>query len=116
MIKFNLDRLLFEKGNMKIPKLQEMSRVNKNTLYGPWRRDFTFLRSFRERGISAHHYFFKRVLPGLPRAVGLASPGISPDMMSESTRHLLATLPRAPKRKSEIIPVLEERVYKAFVE
>ena len=35
MIKFNLDRLLFEKGNMKIPKLQEMSRVNKNTLYVP---------------------------------------------------------------------------------
>jgi len=33
MIKFNLDRLLFEKGNMKIPKLQEMSGVNKNSLY-----------------------------------------------------------------------------------
>ena len=33
MIKFKLDRVMFEKGNMKIPKLQDMSGVNKNTLY-----------------------------------------------------------------------------------
>ncbi|WP_437236222.1 helix-turn-helix domain-containing protein [Dehalococcoides sp. HCBD] len=33
MIKINLDRLMFENGRMKIPKLQEISGVNKNTLY-----------------------------------------------------------------------------------
>jgi len=34
MIRFNLDRIMFERGRMKIPKLQELSGVNKNTLYG----------------------------------------------------------------------------------
>ena len=33
MIKFKLDRVMFENGNMKIPQLQELSGVNKNTLY-----------------------------------------------------------------------------------
>lgn len=41
MIKFKLDRLLFEKGNMKIPKLQEMSGVNKNTLYAIYNGSIT---------------------------------------------------------------------------
>ncbi|AGL01600.1 helix-turn-helix domain-containing protein [Desulfoscipio gibsoniae] len=41
MIKFKLDRLLFEKGNMKIPKLQEMSGVNKNTLYAIYKGSIT---------------------------------------------------------------------------
>ena len=33
MIKFVLDRVMFEKNRMKIPELQEKSGVNKNTLY-----------------------------------------------------------------------------------
>lgn len=33
MIKFSLDRVMFEKGRMRIPELQEKSGVNKNTLY-----------------------------------------------------------------------------------
>lgn len=33
MIKFNLDRLMFENGNIKVPQLEELSGVNKNTLY-----------------------------------------------------------------------------------
>ena len=33
MIRFTLDRLMFEKGRMKVPELQEKSGVNKNTLY-----------------------------------------------------------------------------------
>jgi putative transcriptional regulator len=33
MIKFALDRVMFEKNRMKIPELQEKSGVNKNTLY-----------------------------------------------------------------------------------
>ena len=41
MIIFNLDRLLFEKGNMKIPKLQEISGVNKNTLYAIYKGSIT---------------------------------------------------------------------------
>ncbi len=35
---------------------------------------------------------------------------------SESMRHLLVTFPKAPKRKKEIIPVLEEREHETFVE
>jgi putative transcriptional regulator len=33
MIKFSLDRIMFDKNRMKIPELQEKSGVNKNTLY-----------------------------------------------------------------------------------
>jgi putative transcriptional regulator len=33
MVKFALDRVMFEKNRMKIPELQEKSGVNKNTLY-----------------------------------------------------------------------------------
>ncbi len=33
MIKFALDRLMFERNKMKVPELQEKSGVNKNTLY-----------------------------------------------------------------------------------
>jgi putative transcriptional regulator len=33
MLRFSLDRVMFEKGRMKIPELQEKSGVNKNTLY-----------------------------------------------------------------------------------
>ena len=40
-IKFRLDRVMFEKGNMKIPKLQELSNVNKNTLYGLYKGEIT---------------------------------------------------------------------------
>lgn len=34
MLRFSLDRVMFEKGRMKIPELQVKSGVNKNTLYG----------------------------------------------------------------------------------
>lgn len=33
MIKFNLDRLMFEKGKMKVPQLTALSGINRNTLY-----------------------------------------------------------------------------------
>jgi putative transcriptional regulator len=33
MIRFMLDRLMFEKNRMKVPKLQKKCGVNKNTLY-----------------------------------------------------------------------------------
>ena len=33
MIRFTLDRVMFEKNRMKVPQLQEKSGVNKNTLY-----------------------------------------------------------------------------------
>jgi putative transcriptional regulator len=41
MIKFNLDRVMFEKGNIKVSKLQEISGVNKNTLYSMYKGDIT---------------------------------------------------------------------------
>lgn len=40
-IKFNLDRLMFENGNMKVPQLQEKSGVNKNTLYSIYKGEIT---------------------------------------------------------------------------
>lgn len=40
-IKFNLDRIMFENGNIKIPTLQELSNVNKNTLYGLYKGEIT---------------------------------------------------------------------------
>lgn len=40
-IKFKLDRVMFEKGNIKIPTLQKMSSVNKNTLYGLYKGEIT---------------------------------------------------------------------------
>lgn len=33
MVRFMLDRLMFERNHMKVPELQEKSGVNKNTLY-----------------------------------------------------------------------------------
>jgi putative transcriptional regulator len=33
MVKFTLDRVMFEKGRIKVPELQKKSGVNKNTLY-----------------------------------------------------------------------------------
>jgi DNA-binding Xre family transcriptional regulator len=33
MVRFTLDRLMFEKNRMKVPELQAKSGVNKNTLY-----------------------------------------------------------------------------------
>jgi putative transcriptional regulator len=33
MVRFTLDRVMFEKNRMKVPELQEKSGVNKNTLY-----------------------------------------------------------------------------------
>jgi len=41
MIKFKLDRVLFENGNIKVPKLQEISGVNKNTLYAIYNGSIT---------------------------------------------------------------------------
>ena len=40
-IKFRLDRVMFEKGNIKIPELQKLSNVNKNTLYGLYKGEIT---------------------------------------------------------------------------
>ena len=33
MVRFELDRLMFERNRMKVPELHETSGVNKNTLY-----------------------------------------------------------------------------------
>jgi len=41
LIKFNLDKLMFEKGNIKVPQLQELSGVNRNTLYAIYNRQIT---------------------------------------------------------------------------
>ena len=41
MIKFTMDRLLFEKNKMKVPELQQKTGVNKNTLYGIYNNTIT---------------------------------------------------------------------------
>lgn len=52
-----------------------------------------------------------------PTSIGAHLPGLKLFFsMNESTRHLLAAFPKAPKQKREIIPVLEEREHEAFVE
>lgn len=38
-IKFNLDRIMFEQGKMKVPELHKKCGVNKNTLYGIYNGD-----------------------------------------------------------------------------
>lgn len=40
-IKFKLDRVMFENGNMKVPELVELSGLNKNTLYNFYKGDIS---------------------------------------------------------------------------
>jgi site-specific recombinase XerD len=52
-----------------------------------------------------------------PSSIGAYLPGLKLFFeMSESMRQLLATFPKAPKRKREIIPVLEKCEHEAFTE
>lgn len=39
VIKIHLDRLMFEKNNMKVPELEKLSGLNKNTLYSFYKGD-----------------------------------------------------------------------------
>ena len=39
VIRINLDRIMFERNNMKIPQLQELTGLNKNTLYSLYKND-----------------------------------------------------------------------------
>lgn len=41
MVIFKLDRMMFEKNKMKVPQLQELSGVNKNTLYAIYNNSAT---------------------------------------------------------------------------
>ena len=41
MIKFNLDKIMFNRDKMKVPKLHELSGVNKNTLYAMYKGTIT---------------------------------------------------------------------------
>ncbi|GMB00083.1 helix-turn-helix transcriptional regulator [Pelosinus sp. IPA-1] len=41
MVKFKLDRIMFEKDRMKVPQLQELSGINKNTLYAIYNNNAT---------------------------------------------------------------------------
>ena len=41
MIKFNLDKIMFNRDRMKVPKLHELSGVNKNTLYAMYNGTIT---------------------------------------------------------------------------
>lgn len=41
MVKFKLDCIMFEKDRMKVPQLQELSGINKNTLYAIYNNNAT---------------------------------------------------------------------------
>lgn len=41
MIRFKLDRIMFEKDKMKVPYLNEVSGINKNTLYAIYNNSIT---------------------------------------------------------------------------
>ncbi len=41
MIRFKLDRLMFENGKMKVPYLNEITGINKNTLYAIYNNSIT---------------------------------------------------------------------------
>ncbi|MGE5398084.1 MAG: helix-turn-helix domain-containing protein [Chitinophagales bacterium] len=41
MITFKLDRIMFEKDRMKVPQLQKISKVNRNTLYSIYNNSIT---------------------------------------------------------------------------
>ena len=41
MIRYRLDRLMFEKDKMKVPHLNEITGINKNTLYAIYNNSIT---------------------------------------------------------------------------
>lgn len=43
MIKITLDRIMFEKDKIKVPELQSLSGINKNTLYALYNNSSTRL-------------------------------------------------------------------------
>jgi len=107
--------------------MREEIGLKKNTIDGYKRFVYHFLLYCEGNGCYTTGEIQSRDVPSFlevlcrdryqPTSIGAHLPGLKLFFsMSESTRHLLATLPKAPKRKSEIIPVLEEREHKAFVE
>ena len=101
--------------------------LKKNTIDGYKRFLYHFLLYCERNGCRTTGEIQSRDIPSFlevlcrdryqPTSIGAHLPGLKLFFsMSEATRHLLATFPKAPKRKREIIPVLEEREHLAFVE
>lgn len=107
--------------------MKEEIGLKKNTIDGYKRFVYQFLIYCEGNGCRTTEEIQRRDIPFFlevlcrdryqPTSVGAHLPGLKLFfLMSESTRHLLATFPKAPKRKREIIPVLEEREHKTFTE
>ncbi len=105
--------------------LQEAIGLKKNTIDGYKRFVHHFLLYCEENGYRTVQEIQKRdVLVFLealcrdryqPSSIGAHLPGLKRFFsMSKATSHLLSAIPRAPKRKKEIINVLEEWEQKAF--
>jgi len=105
--------------------LQEAIGLKKNTVDGYKRFVHHFLLYCEENGYRAIKEIQKEdILVFLevlcrdryqPSSIGAHLPGLKLFLsMNEVTRHLLSAIPKAPKRKKEIISVLEESEQKAF--
>jgi len=108
-------------------RMREEIGLKKNTLDGYKRFVYHFLLYCEENGCRTTGEIQSGDVPSFlemlcryryqPTGIGAHLPGLKLFFsMSEATRHLLAPFPKAPKRKREIIPVLEKCEQKAFTE
>jgi len=107
--------------------MREEIGLKKNTIDGYKRFVYHFLLYCEENGCRTTGEIQSGDVPSFlemlcrnryqPTSIGAHLPGLKLFFaMSESTRQLLPTFPNAPKRKREIIPVLERCEHEAFME
>ena len=107
--------------------MREEIRLKKNTIDGYKRFVYRFLLYCEESGRLTTEEIQGEDVPSFleilcrdryqPTSIGAHLPGLKLFFaMSESTRQLIATFPKAPKPKREIIPVLEKWEHEAFTE
>ena len=110
-----------------IHHMREEIKLSKNTIDGYKRFVYHFLLYCEGNGCRTTGEIQSRNIPAFleelcrdryqPTSIGAQLPGLKLFFsMSESTRQLLTTFPKAPKRKWEIIPVLEKWEHEAFTE
>ena len=118
---------LIEAHSLFVQRLGEEIGIKKNTIDGYQRFVYYFLLYCEGNGCRTTGEIQSRDVPSFleelckdryqPTSIGAHLPGLKLFFsMSESTRYLLATFPKAPKPKREIIPVLEKCEHAAFAE
>ncbi len=110
-----------------IHRMREEIGLNKNTIDGYKRFVYHFLLYCEGNGCRTTGEIQSGDVPSFlevlcrdryqPTSIGAHLPGLKLFFsMGKSTRQLLATFPNAPKRKREIMPVLEKCEHEAFIE